>query len=190
MRTLVKKIVGVLFLGAVVTLIGCNGGVDKTNIEIIQNMMDQTSLKAQDWNPEHPDEPVMRVPPVGSVPRGYNPMREALVLDAEAAGRELVNPLGQNFSPEILNVGKEKYEIYCSVCHGHTGAGDGTVAEKMAIRPPSLLSEKINTYPDGRIYHVITNGQGVMGYYSSQIQRESDRWAIVNYVRTLQRKAQ
>jgi hypothetical protein len=54
---------------------------------------------------------------------------------------------------------------------------------------PPLTSDKVKAFKDGRIFHIITDGQGLMGSYASQIRNESDRWAIVNYVRTLQRQA-
>ena len=84
-------------------------------------------------------------------------------------------------------MGQQSYEIYCSVCHGQKGAGDGPVAEKMAVKPPALTSSKIKNFKDGRIFHIITDGQGVMGAYSYQIRDSKTRWAVVNYVRSLGR---
>jgi hypothetical protein len=69
------------------------------------------------------------------------------------------------------------------------GAGDGPVAEKMLLRPPSLLSDKVKAFSDGRIFHIVTDGQGVMGSYLTQIQDEKARWSLVNYVRTLQKRS-
>lgn len=177
-----------LALTACFSLVACNAGKNHTNIEIMQGMMDQISVKAQDYDPDRPNQSTNMVPPEGTVPRGYKPY--AYSGDPLGAEKNLKNPVSGDMSPELILLGKTNYEIYCSVCHGVEGKGDGPVAEKMALRPPSLLSEKVNAYSDGRIFHVITDGQGVMGSYASQINSEEKRWAIVNYVRTLQKKAQ
>ena len=169
-------------------LLGCNAGKNQTNIELIQDMMDQISVKTQDWDPDSEDYSTVMVPPEGTVQRDNDPYK--YTLDPLKAGKELKNPLGDDYTPETMKLGKVKYEIYCMVCHGEKGAGNGTVAPKMAVKPPSLLSTKVREHSDGRLYHIITAGQGVMGQYASQIHSKKDRWAIVNYVRSLQKQAQ
>lgn len=190
MRFLVRLIVVGVVLNS---LIACNGGKNKTNIELIQNMMDQINVKSQDWDPDSKDFSTVKVPPEGTIARNRNPYR--FEGDPIAAGEGLKNPLAGDRSPEVLLQGKKVYEIYCGICHGLGGKGDGNVAPKMALKPPSLLSDKIRDlkeYPDGRIYHVIVNGQGVMGAYGAQIgslpENENDRWMVVNYVRSLQER--
>jgi mono/diheme cytochrome c family protein len=125
------------------------------------------------------------MPPEGTVPQGFEVYTYG--NDAEAAGQGLKNPMASEMSPEALLVGQKQYVIYCGICHGDKGAGDGTVAAAMAVKPPTLLSDKIRNYPDGRIYHIITRGQGVMGSYASQIPDPKKRWAVVNYIRSLQK---
>lgn len=165
-------------------LVGCNAGKNQTNIELIDNMMDQQAIKSQDWYPADGDKSQMRTPPENTVPRGVDVY--PFPNDAEAADG-LKNPLAQDLSPETLALGQKQYAIYCAVCHGDHGAGDGTVAEKMAIRPPSLLTDRARGYSDGRIFHIVTMGQGVMGSYGSQIPDPKKRWAVVNYMRNLQK---
>src|SRR5262249_49887349 len=99
------------------------------------------------------------------------------------------NPHAGDMSVEILNRGRTKFETYCAVCHGYQGKGDGPVSVKMALKPPPLISEKIIKLPDGGIFHIISDGQGVMSSYAYQLVDEDDRWAIVNYVRSLQKLA-
>lgn len=169
----------------VLVLAGCNAGKNQTNIELVTNMMDQPSVKSQDWHPSSGEKSLMRLPPEGTIPQNYEVY--PYPNDPEAAGRELKNPLAGDLSPETLELGQKNYNIYCAVCHGPQGAGDGPVAEKMALRPPSLLTDKVRNFPDGRIYHIITRGQGVMGSYASQVTEPKRRWAIVNYVRSLQK---
>ncbi len=155
------------------------------NIELIQDMMDSPALKAQDYEPSNPTKGASRLPPAGTVPVGYKPYKYA--GNPVDAAQNLKNPFAGNTSAEILNLGRRKYEIYCALCHGFGGAGDGTVAPKMALKPPPLLSDKVQKMTDGGIYHIITDGQGVMSSYAYQLVDENDRWAIVNYVRSLQK---
>lgn len=170
----------VLFL-----LVGCNGGPNQTNIELITNMMDQESIKSQDWDPKMGDLVQMRMPPDGTVSRGNPPY--AYKNDPAAAEKQK-NPLAGDMSAETLTLGRKTYEIYCGLCHGAEGQGNGRIAEKMAVKPRNLMSDEAKAYSDGRIYYAITAGKGVMGSYATQITSAERRWAVVNYVRTLQRK--
>lgn len=170
---------------ALIVLSGCNGSGNNTNIELNQNMMDQVSIKSQDWDPNHPDVPQMRQPPEHSVMRGQPVYKYKSNPDA---AEKQPNPLAGNMSPEVLQLGQHNYEIYCLVCHGATGQSDGTVAPKLAVKPRVLASAEAKAYSDGRIFYAITAGRGVMGSYQGQIPNEKARWAIVNYVRTLQKQ--
>tara|TARA_Y100000817_G_C16815758_1_gene526448 strand:- start:208 stop:765 length:558 start_codon:yes stop_codon:yes gene_type:complete len=183
-----KVVRGLLFLTVIYTF-GCGAGENRTNVELIQDMMDQISVKAQDWNPNvDPDFQAMRVPPENTVPRGFKPYPYTLG-EVEKASRELRNPLSGQFGAEVLARGKKHFEINCAVCHGADGAGKGPVASKMAVPPPSLIEGKVLGYTEGRIFHAITLGWGVMGSYSRQIRKEEDRWAVINYIKNLQKKA-
>jgi mono/diheme cytochrome c family protein len=157
------------------------------NIELIQDMMVHDALKPQDFEPGNVDKAASRPPPENTVPVGYKPY--PYHLDAAAAAKNLKNPLGGDMGPEVLKVGRVKFETYCAVCHGYEGKGDGPVAPKMVLAPPPVISDKIIGFNDAAIYHIITDGQGVMASYSYQIVDERDRWAIVNYVRSLQKLA-
>lgn len=165
-------------------LSACNGGPNKTNIEWIQNMMDQISIKAQDWNPKEPGQLQMRTPPPHTVARGHTPFK----YDGDpVAAEKMANPFKNETSKEFQALGQKNYEVYCKVCHGVTGAGDGSVAEKMDVKPRNLINAEAKAYSDGRIYYAITAGRGVMGSYINQIPSEEARWAVVNFVRSLQR---
>lgn len=161
----------------------------KPNIELIQDMMDQPSYKAQDYDPTKPDGLAMRVPPEGTVPRGIKPY-PFKADEAELAGKKLVSPFPGSVEKDVMDRGRERYETNCAVCHGTQGRGDGPVAAKMPVRPPALLSALIKGYPDGRLFHVITMGKGVMGSYANQVGKPEDRWALVAYIRSLQKTYQ
>jgi mono/diheme cytochrome c family protein len=85
----------------------------------------------------------------------------------------------------VLEKGQSRYDTYCSPCHGYYGEGDSRLRGQFP-NPPTLHSDKLRNWSDGNIYHVITNGQNVMPSYASQVSRE-DRWAIIHYIRVLQR---
>jgi mono/diheme cytochrome c family protein len=81
--------------------------------------------------------------------------------------------------------GRERFNIYCSPCHGRTGQGDGMIVLRGYRRPPSLLQDRLLGAPVGHFFDVITNGFGAMPDYAAQIRAE-DRWAIIAYLRALQ----
>ena len=81
--------------------------------------------------------------------------------------------------------GHERYDIFCSPCHGRTGSGDGMVVRRGYRPPPSLHDDRLRSSPVGHFFDVMTNGFGAMPDYAAQITAE-DRWAIIAYVRALQ----
>ena len=88
----------------------------------------------------------------------------------------------------VMARGQERFNIFCSPCHGRTGMGDGMVVRRGFRRPPSLSEERLRNAAVGHLYDVITNGLGVMPDYQTQVPVD-DRWAIVAYVRALQLSA-
>jgi mono/diheme cytochrome c family protein len=159
---------------------------DKTSPdrEYMPDMYESTSLKAQKEDPNSKDGAAARVPPEGTVPRGFAPYHYG-PQDTEKAGKELHNPL----MPTKMNVdrGQKVFNTYCIVCHGPKGNGEGFVVPPYP-RPPALFSDKVVKWHDGSIFNVITNGQNLMPSYKTQIKAE-DRWAVILYVRALQRAA-
>jgi mono/diheme cytochrome c family protein len=124
----------------------------------------------------------MRNPVEGTVAKGFMPYEYK--GKPEEAEKNLINP--SEVTPENLALGKIKFDIYCSPCHGYFGKGDSRLNGQFP-NPPSLHSEKARNFKDGRIFHIITDGQNnVMPGYYKQLSRD-DRWAVVNYVRVLQR---
>jgi mono/diheme cytochrome c family protein len=101
-----------------------------------------------------------------------------------ATADRLVNP---TVPEETLVRGDTLFHTFCAVCHGAAGAADGTVGPRLGA--PSLLTEKARAYSDGYLYSIIRYGRGVMPRYGDKVYRHEDRWAIVNYVRKLQRGA-
>lgn len=123
----------------------------------------------------------MRNPVEGTIARNYLPYQYKGMPDL--AAEKLSNPLP--FSKAVLQVGQKKYDTYCSPCHDYQGTGVSRLRGQFP-NPPSLHSEKVRTWKDGRIYAVLMDGQNVMPSYYSQLT-EDERWAVIHYVRTLQR---
>jgi mono/diheme cytochrome c family protein len=157
------------------------------NIELIQDMMESPALKAQTFDTFDREKAASRLPPEHTVPVGYKPY--PYHLDPATAAKMLKNPLAGDQTAEVINLGHTKFETYCAVCHGYQGKGDGPVSVKMSLKPPPLISDKIMGVTDGAIFHIISDGQGAMSSYAYQLVNERDRWAIVNYVRSLQKQA-
>ena len=86
---------------------------------------------------------------------------------------------------ELLARGRQRYDIYCSPCHGLSGNGDGMVVRRGFPAPPSYRSERLRAAPARHFFDVITNGYGVMYSYASRVEPH-DRWAITAYIRALQ----
>lgn len=128
------------------------------------------------------DVPRTTVP--GTVPiTGNEPNDSALFKSGNAAlADRLVNPTDRTAT---LAKGDTLYRTFCAVCHGQTGAGDGPVR----VGAPSLLTEAATGRSDGYLYSIIRYGRGVMPRYGDKVYLRDDRWAIVNYVRKLQRDA-
>lgn len=161
-----------LSMGLTLVLSGCLH--EKPNFIYMPDMVYSPAFKAQ-------KEGSMRMPVAGTIPRGYVPYPYA--KDPELAGKMLVNPLRPTGA--VMARGQMLFNTYCIVCHGPAGEGDGTIIPKFP-RPPSLQSDKVRGWSDGRIYHVISVGQNLMPSYASQVAA-GDRWAIIHYVRALQK---
>ncbi len=97
----------------------------------------------------------------------------------------LVARLPVPLTPELLQRGRERFDIYCAVCHGLAGDGNGEVVERGFPAPPTFQSRRLRQAPIGHFYDVMTNGYGVMYSYASRVD-PNDRWAIAAYIRALQ----
>lgn len=119
----------------------------------------------------------------GTVARGHLD-EDPLLYTGRIDGRDAdVFPFP--ITPALMARGRERFDIYCSPCHGRTGLGDGMVVRRGYRRPPAYTDERLRNAPVGHFFDVITNGFGPMPDYAAQIAA-ADRWAIVAYVRALQ----
>lgn len=123
----------------------------------------------------------MRAPVTGTVARGHMP---ELWSTPEEAAELLINPLPA--TPEVLATGRFFYETNCLVCHGQLGDGEKLLSDAYTAAPTNLHSGALKAAADGHFYAVITEGKNTMAGYGKDI-KPLDRWAIVHYVRALQR---
>jgi len=119
----------------------------------------------------------------GTVARGH--LRDdALLYTGKVSGADATMfPFAVDAT--VMARGHERFDIYCSPCHGRTGQGDGMVVRRGFRRPPTFHQDRLRQAPVGQLFDVITNGFGAMPDYATQIRAE-DRWAIIAYVRALQ----
>lgn len=161
-------------------------------IHIIPDMDNQPKVKAQSRFMLFADRRGMRPPVEGTVARGSLIGNPSLEL-GKTADDAWVETIPVDVSMSLLERGRQRYDIFCSPCHGLSGYGDGMVARRADqlqegtwTPPTSFHTDLIRERPAGHIYNTIANGIRNMPAYGSQIPVD-DRWAIVAYVRALQR---
>jgi hypothetical protein len=179
------------------SLLACRGQTSKdAPVFGIRNMYDQPKYDIQEESSFFPDHRSMR------------PLVEGVVASEQEVDPRLAQGRLEDQSGYVLTVpseviaefggieelatrGKARYGIYCTPCHGGTGAGNGLVKQRAvaggatAFVPPTFHQDRLRHIPDGQLFATITNGKNNMPPYAAQI-RVKDRWAIVAYVRALQ----
>lgn len=192
----------------VVGIFGIRGQkFDKPPVRIFPDMDNQDKLKAQKPDAFFSDGHGARLPVGQTQPRGFNEAGAKSIggiSEYEFGGQTgyyYTGHIGDYFGsgmPEELKLteqtaqalvhrGKERFGIYCAICHGASGDGQGITGSYgvPGIANFHLPNFKSDAYPDGRMFEVITVGKGMMGGYGYNIPVE-DRWAIIAYVRSLQ----
>jgi mono/diheme cytochrome c family protein len=151
-----------------------------------QDMHDQPNYSALEESTFFADGQASRPLVEGTVARGH--LNEDTLLYAGKEGDENATVFPFPVTEAVMARGQERFNIYCSPCHGRTGQGDGMIVRRGYRRPPPLADDRLRDQPPGHFFDVITNGFGAMPDYAAQIQA-ADRWAIVAYVRALQLSA-
>jgi mono/diheme cytochrome c family protein len=160
---------------ALLVLAGCGPTSRRPPIEIFSDMRRQPKFKAQTL-------PARPVP--GTVAQGQ--LKEDEAYSTGISGGMYIGRSPLAINRETLLRGQERFNIYCAPCHGQTGSGHGIVALRSGWLPGNLHDPRLKNMTDGELFWVIANGRRTMPAYRFQAP-ESDRWAIVTYVRALQR---
>ncbi|MEE4273986.1 MAG: cytochrome c [Thermoanaerobaculales bacterium] len=161
-------------------------------IHIIQDMDNQPKVKAQSRNMLFADRRGMRPPVEGAVARG-TVIGEPDIQKGATADGEWIEAIPVDVTAAMVERGRQRYDIFCSPCHGLSGYGDGMVSQRADqlqegtwTPPTSFHTDLVRSRQPGHLFNTITNGIRNMPAYGPQIPVE-DRWAIVAYVRALQR---
>ncbi len=176
-------------------------------IEILPDMDDQPKYRPQHESDFFADGKVQREPVAGTVPRGYANPGVAFTTSASNS-RVTVKPagfsngldytdtgkIGENWgngipldlNMQVMERGRERFNINCAICHGQTGAGNGIIKQYGLATIVPIIDARVSALPDGQIFDTITHGKGNMGSYGGNIT-VPDRWAIIAYLRALQR---
>jgi mono/diheme cytochrome c family protein len=152
-----------LLLMAALAIGGCNQNL---------TMSDQRKLSEWERSDVFRNGKVLQVPPDGSVSRE----------------QDIGNPLAAKppMTLALVQRGRERFNIFCSECHGYGGDADGVIVQRGFPKPPSFHEARLVGAPDAYFVDVITHGHGVMYSYADRVP-SADRWAIAAYIRALQR---
>lgn len=158
---------------------GVEGGLN------FERMVIQEKADAYEASDLFPDGKVMRAPPDHTVPHEDHPLapvvRTGRLGDSTWVAR---SPLG--YSMDLLRRGQDRFDVYCTPCHGYDGfAGTPVGAAMMLRKPPALVTPLMQALADGRIFGIVSEGYGLMPSYADQLPVR-DRWAVVAYLRALQ----
>jgi mono/diheme cytochrome c family protein len=118
-----------------------------------------------------------------TVPRGY--LRENELLYTGKISGQFANMFPIAVTADVMARGQERFNVFCSPCHGRTGVGNGMIVQRGFRQPPSFHEQRLRDAPAGYFYDVMTNGFGAMQDYAAQVP-VTDRWAIAAYIRALQ----
>ena len=146
-------------------------------------MVDQPRVKPLAENDFFADGSGARPLPAHTVARGH--LYEDDAFFTGMTNGELIAAFPAPLTREVLARGQNRFEIYCAVCHGATGYGDGMIVRRGFPRPPSFHERRLRDAPVGHFFDVIRNGYGVMYSYAARVEPK-DRWAIIAYIRALQ----
>lgn len=190
-----NKLLWTVILGLITFSAGCR-----------YDMQDQPRYKAFKQSDFFADKRASRDLPNGTVPRGqlradkalYTGKKENADPNApvqtvkDEAGNTLIASFPNDIdefpvpvTKELVDRGEQRYKVFCIVCHGPVGNGDGMIVRRGFSKPPTYNDDRLRNAPVGHFFDVITNGNGKMNSYASQIP-VPDRWAIVAYIRALQ----
>jgi mono/diheme cytochrome c family protein len=175
---------------AVVTVMliaGKRGDISrKPPIEVFPDMDRMPKLRPQAANSFFGDGMSSQLPVPGTVARGSAYQDIPANTGKEPGTTNWVLNIPVPVNAQLLARGQERYGIYCSVCHSPAGDGKGITGKYGMIAMANLHDPRIVKMPDGELFTVITYGRNLMGPYGGQIDLQ-DRWAIIAYVRALQR---
>lgn len=191
------KRVFVIFAGLAVRILGLFAGKAKKHYRLAfpvlmililatacNAMVDQPYKRPLESSQFFPDNSSARPVVPGTIPNNFDVENQWFYTGKMSDG-QYVNGYPFPVTMDVLKRGQERYDIYCSPCHGFSGYGDGMIVQRGFTHPPSYHTERLRQAPPGLFVDVITNGYGQMFSYAYRVE-PADRWAIAAYIRALQ----
>ena len=177
-------------VAAVISITSCKeeGGLapeympDMYRSPAVEPYVDYGELRGKYSSSEYTDKMTARKPVEGTIARGYMPYTyNNTPEDYQLAGVNVKNPIA--YSDKVVKDGEELYGMFCVHCHGKTGQGDGVLIQNDKYPPlPVKFAEGLDI-SEGKMFHTITYGKGLMGSHASQLRQE-ERWKLVHYIRS------
>jgi len=148
----------------------------------LETYVDYGEIRGKKWNDSLINTMTARKPVDGTVPRGFQPYSyENTAEGYQLADLNLKNPI--THSEGVVKEGEELYGMFCVHCHGKTGQGDGSLVQNDKFPPLPVKFGKDLVMSEGKMFHSITYGKGLMGAHASQLTQK-ERWKLVHYIRT------
>lgn len=184
----------------VLGLVSCSKDPNSPGYEYMPDMYRSPSVEAYvDYN--HPEVQSARVPAKGTIPysedeskaihnfpypfQPANASQEAEMYEKSVVLKNPIKVTAEN-QQALVDEGKKIYEQFCTHCHGEKGDGKGTIVQNGKITGvPDYKSANLMALPDGKMFHSISYGKGIMGSHAGQIDKE-ERWKVILYIRSLQ----
>jgi mono/diheme cytochrome c family protein len=180
------------------SVMGWRGSISsRPPVELFPDMDHQAKYKPQAESKFFADGRADRAIPAGAVPRGRDVAADAAFLradDARYAGKladgSFVRgfPAGLVVNEKFVRRGQDRFDIYCAPCHGKLGDGNGITKSYGMVATPTYHDDRLRGMAEGEIYNTITHGKNTMFSYADKLSPD-DRWAVIAYVRALQRAA-
>ena len=179
MKSLIKIFVVIMVL---ISYTSCKKD-SAPNYQFFPQMYESVGYEAYGSYDIFPNEQAALIPAEGSIARGYTPFDiENSTEGYDLAKATLKNPLSEEDLD--LESAKELYEIYCGICHGNKGDGQGTLVKREKILGIPSYADAVRAINEGSTYHTIYYGKNAMGSYANQLS-ENERWQVVAYVMKL-----
>jgi mono/diheme cytochrome c family protein len=185
-----NRVLGMLAFISMFALTGCARGCTSSSppIHLNPSMDNQPKARPQSASLFFSDGATMRQPVPGTIPIG-GLKEDTAFFTGKGADGQFVTTIPVTADDAMLERGRQRYTIYCQPCHDARGDGKGILFQRGNVPTATFHQEKMLKYSDGQIFDIMSNGQGLMPAYKWPIPPD-DRWAIVAYIRGLQRDRQ
>lgn len=180
MKSLIK--LGIAFV--LVLLVASCADKENPNYQYMPNMYEPVGYEAYQKVEWLPNGSVAMIPAENTVPRGYLPYAIENTIEGRELARLVTSPLDSLNSETNLVKGKELFDIYCAICHGNKGDGQGNLVKREKILGVPSYADAARDINVGSVNHVIYYGLNSMGSHASQLN-PNERWQVAEYVMKL-----